>query len=156
MIRKWKLFNFKSVADETTLEFSPLTLFAGPNSSGKSTCLQSMLLICQTLRNPISSRSVILNGALARLGQFSDLKTVGSAADQILIGWELQPTDASASSSEPYGVWEEEWIPYDLIDSTNLTSLLCEVAFDAKSDIANDSTQAQPRTFFHAPSWEFS
>jgi hypothetical protein len=49
MIKKWKLFNFKSVADETTLEFSPLTLFAGPNSSGKSTCLQSMLLISQTL-----------------------------------------------------------------------------------------------------------
>lgn len=147
MIRKWKLFNFKSVADETTLELSPLTLFAGPNSSGKSTCLQSMLLISQTLRNPIGSRSVILNGTLTRLGQFSDLKTVDSDADQILIGWELQPTDATASSSEPYGVWEEEWIPYDLIDSSDLTSLLCEVAFDAKSDVPNDSTQLNPALF---------
>jgi predicted ATPase len=147
MIKKWKLFNFKSVADETTLEFSPLTLLAGPNSSGKSSCLQSMLLICQTLRNPISSRSVILNGALARLGQFSDLKTVDSAADQILIGWELKPTVPAAGVGEQYGLWEEEWIPYDLADGTDLTSLSCDVAFDAKSEIPNDSTQLNPQLF---------
>jgi len=147
MITKWKLFNFKSVADETTLDFSPLTLFAGPNSSGKSTCLQSILLICQTLRNPISSRSVILNGALARLGQFSDLKSAGSAADQIFIGWELQPSVANAEAADPYGVWEEDWVPYDLIEDTDLTSVSCDVAFDVKSDAPNDSTQLNPQLF---------
>src|SRR5271166_73588 len=91
MITEWKLFNFKSVADETSLKFRPLTLFAGPNSSGKSTCIQSILLICQTVRNPIDSRPIILNGPLARLGQFTDLKTTGSGANSILIGWTLEP-----------------------------------------------------------------
>ena len=67
MISKWKLFNFKSVGRETPLDLQPLTIFAGPNSSGKSTFIQSILLICQTLRNPIGSRSVILNGYLTRL-----------------------------------------------------------------------------------------
>ncbi|GIW56399.1 MAG: hypothetical protein KatS3mg082_2803 [Nitrospiraceae bacterium] len=35
MITQWKLFNFKSVRNETNLELAPLTIFAGANSSGK-------------------------------------------------------------------------------------------------------------------------
>ncbi len=50
MINKWKLFNFKSVHDETEIELKPLTILAGSNSSGKSTVLQAMLLISQTLQ----------------------------------------------------------------------------------------------------------
>ena len=53
MISKWRLFNFKSVRKETTVSFAPLTLFAGANSSGKSTILQSILLIVQTLQSNV-------------------------------------------------------------------------------------------------------
>ena len=49
MITKWKVFNFKSIREETELDFGPLTIFAGANSSGKSTFIQSILLIAQTL-----------------------------------------------------------------------------------------------------------
>jgi predicted ATPase len=146
MIAKWNLFNFKSVGVDTPLDFRRLTLFAGPNSSGKSSCIQSILLICQTLRNPIGSRSVILNGPLARLGQFSDLKTTGSAADQILIGWELQPIVSRGQGPDPFGLWEEEWVPNDF-DDTDLTSVRCNVSFDAKSDAPNDTTQLNPQLF---------
>ena len=73
MITKWKVFNFKSIQKETELNVAPLTIFAGANSSGKSTVLQSMLLISQTLSHKIGSRSVVLNGSLTRLGQFDDL-----------------------------------------------------------------------------------
>jgi predicted ATPase len=142
MIAKWNLFNFKSVGVDTPLDFRPLTLFAGPNSSGKSTCIQSILLICQTLRNPIGSRSVILNGPLTRLGQFSDLKTTGSAADQILIGWELQPIESRGQGPDPLGSWEE-----DDFDETDLTSVRCNVSFDAKNDAPNDTTQLNPQLF---------
>ena len=48
MITKWKLANFKSVRRQTELSLGPLTILAGPNSSGKSAVLQSMLLISQT------------------------------------------------------------------------------------------------------------
>ena len=146
MIAKWNLFNFKSVGEETLLDFRPLTLFAGPNSSGKSTCIQSILLICQTLRNPIGSRSVILNGALTRLGQFSDLKSVGSAADQILIGWELRPIAGREQGSEAFGLWEEEWLQSEF-DDTTLTSVHCDVGFDARNDVPNDATQLNPQLF---------
>ena len=91
MIASWKLFNFKSVKNETTLDFGPLTIFAGPNSSGKSTWIQSILLITQTLSHRVRSRSVVLNGLLTRLGQFDDLKSFGGDANEIVIGWECIP-----------------------------------------------------------------
>ncbi|OQA86701.1 MAG: hypothetical protein BWY28_02293 [bacterium ADurb.Bin236] len=93
MITKWTVANFKSISKEETLPLAPLTIFAGPNSSGKSTFLQSILLISQTLSHKISSRSVVLNGTLTRLGQFDDLKSFRSETDIISIGWECHPTE---------------------------------------------------------------
>jgi len=147
MISKWKLFNFKSVGRETPLDLQSLTIFAGPNSSGKSTFIQSILLICQTLRNPIGSRSVILNGQLTRLGQFSDLRTVGSDANQIVIGWELKPNVTNrVAVADAVGVWDEDWLPYEL-EETALLSVECNVGFDAKLDIPNDTSQLIPQLF---------
>lgn len=97
MLTKWKLFNFKAIQQETELEFKPLTIFAGANSSGKSTVLQSILLIAQTLSNAVTNRPIVLNGDLVRLGQFDDLKSLGSEASQITIGWELKPIESRAT-----------------------------------------------------------
>ncbi len=90
MISKWKLSNFKSVRQETDLALGPLTIFAGSNSSGKSTLLQSILLISQTLAAKIPSQSVVLNGHLAKLGQFNDLRSFGSKTGRVTMGWELR------------------------------------------------------------------
>ncbi len=147
MITKWRLFNFKSVKSDTSLDFGSLTIFAGPNSSGKSTCIQSLLLICQTLRNQIGSRSVILNGTLTRLGQFSDLKSFQSDANQILIGWEIQPgRTARGVGQDEYLPWVEDGLLSDEEDGP-LVSVTCDVAFDAKTDVPNDPTQLSPQLF---------
>lgn len=75
----------------TTLEFAPLTIFCGKNSSGKSTIIQSILLISQTLSNKVSARPIVLNGALAKLGQIEDIVTFGAANSPIEIGWKCRP-----------------------------------------------------------------
>lgn len=49
MINRWILNNFESINEEKNLELRPLTLFSEANSSGKSTILQSILLVTQTL-----------------------------------------------------------------------------------------------------------
>ncbi len=90
MITKWKVSNFKSIRRETELALGPLTIFAGSNSSGKSTLLQSILLISQTISAKVPSRSVVLNGHLAKLGQFNDLRSFGSKTGRVVMGWELQ------------------------------------------------------------------
>ncbi|MBD1434358.1 DUF3696 domain-containing protein [Sphingobacterium sp. DN00404] len=92
MIKEWTLSNFKSVSKKTTLNFEPLTIFAGANSSGKSTILQSILLTTQTIQSPISSRSVILNGHISKFGNFKDLSSHGRKKKEIEIGFKLEPT----------------------------------------------------------------
>ncbi|MCY4388234.1 MAG: DUF3696 domain-containing protein [Desulfurellaceae bacterium] len=134
MITKWRVFNFKSIRKETALNFAPLTIFAGANSSGKSTFLQSILLVAQTLAHKVTSRSVVLNGAFARLGQFDDLRSVDSDADQIVIGWTVRPLRDFQS---PF---------YDGRSRDALSSVSCEVAFDTEgSGAQKEISQTQPR-----------
>ncbi|WP_419595303.1 AAA family ATPase, partial [Thiolapillus sp.] len=100
MITKWKVFNFKSIRKETELDLGLLTIFAGANSSGKSTFIQSVLLIAQTLAHKVGSRSVVLNGAFTSLGQFDDLKSNDSDSDQITIKFTCQPLSAQDASTQ--------------------------------------------------------
>lgn len=145
MITQWKVFNFKSVRKETDLVIAPLTIFAGANSSGKSTFLQSILLVAQTLANKVSSRSVVLNGALTKLGQFDDLKSADSEASQIVIGWTCKPIAntqvvgmrSAGMRRAPYGR------PLNVFSSVS-----CEIGFDTEdSGAQREITQIQPRLF---------
>ena len=90
MINKWILNNFKSINKETELEFRPLTIFTGANSSGKSTVLQSILLVTQTLQNPIASRSVVLNGRIKKFGSYSDIVYGRNHSLNLKIGFSLK------------------------------------------------------------------
>ena len=105
MLTKWKAFNFKSIREETELDLAPLTIFAGANSSGKSTFIQSILLVAQTLAHKVGSRSVVLNGAFASLGQFDDLKSNDGASEQITIKCTCRPIleqDTTISRISPF------------------------------------------------------
>ncbi len=128
MITKWKLANFKSVKDETQLDFAPLTIFAGTNSSGKSTLLQSILLISQTLLDKDPTRQVVLNGQFIQLGEFSDIKSTDGVSDQIIIGWELKPPKDNISDGR--------------FDVEQISLISCEIAFgmDDSKPSANLST----------------
>ncbi len=135
MIKNWKLFNFKSIQNETTLEMAPLTIFAGANSSGKSTLIQSILLVTQTIAHKVEARTVVLNGVLARLGQFDDVKSVESEADQIVIGWTCCPL---GDGSESRG----------LRSRPRLVEVSCEISFDDKElGALRETAQIQPRLF---------
>ncbi len=73
MLTAWYIENFKSVEYATDLALRPLTIIAGANSSGKSTILQSMLLISQTLQSRFKQQDLIPNGELLRLGTPHDI-----------------------------------------------------------------------------------
>ncbi len=88
MLKKWQLKNFKSVRSLPELELGPITVFVGANSSGKSTLIQSILLIKQTLTYAPADRPVALNGPLLKLGNFLDIESVKSKDNYIEVGWE--------------------------------------------------------------------
>lgn len=90
MINKWIIDNFKSINREQELHFRPLTIFTGANSSGKSTILQSILLVTQTLQDQIESRSIVLNGWFKKFGTYSDIVFHREDERNIKIGFEIE------------------------------------------------------------------
>jgi predicted ATPase len=148
MITKWRLFNFKSVKSDTSLEFGPLTIFAGPNSSGKSTWIQSLLLVSQTLSNRVRSRSVVLNGSLTRLGQFDDLKSYGGDANEIVVGCECEPQrESPIMMLEGPQTTGRRMVFYGR-NTDQLKGVSCELAFDANVDSPQrDLYQLQPQLY---------
>jgi predicted ATPase len=148
MITKWKVFNFKSICEETELELGPLTIFAGANSSGKSTFIQSILLVAQTLAHKVGSRSVVLNGALTSLGQFDDLKSNGSGSDQISIKCICRPFPGQDAAIGRRAQFLPRRTIYYGPRSNHIQEIACEISFDADaSSSQRDLFQIQPRLF---------
>jgi predicted ATPase len=149
MIRQWYLANFKSVGDELRLELAPLTIIAGANSSGKSTVLQSLLLVTQTLGSKLASRPVVLNGPLVRLGTFNEIRNFAIASPEIKIGWTITPDTVA-----PEDFLSSRDLLYRLRPlapgrASRLTDVQCELRFDVDSaDEENPLTQLQPRLQF--------
>lgn len=73
MITKLTISNFKSFSDEQTLELAPITLIFGPNSSGKSTIIQSILGMKQTLLSPQVQGDFIANGSCIDLNSYESI-----------------------------------------------------------------------------------
>jgi predicted ATPase len=58
---------YKSLAEECSIAIAPLTILSGANSSGKSSIMQPLLLMKQTLESTYDAGSLKLNGANVRL-----------------------------------------------------------------------------------------
>ena len=67
------LRNFKSFAESGDVPFAPLTLIFGRNNTGKSSLLQSLFLLRQTLDAPEYGARLNLRGPLYPAGGYTDL-----------------------------------------------------------------------------------
>jgi len=96
MITQLRMQNFKSWSDTGTLEVAPLTGLFGTNSSGKTSILQMLLMLKQTVESP-DRRRVLHTGderSLVDLGTFFDI-IHGHQADLPLnfsLSWNLPET----------------------------------------------------------------
>lgn len=81
MIRSLHLINFKPFASQF-LEFRPLTLLSGLNSTGKSSVLQSLLLLRQSYQQGLlPNKGLALNGDLIRIGTAQDALFEGAGKE---------------------------------------------------------------------------
>lgn len=76
-LRSLELKNFKSIA-YGAVEFKPLTVLVGMNSSGKSSLLQAIRFLSQTAQAHKTGIEVPLNGTKVKLGTFEDARTDGA------------------------------------------------------------------------------
>ena len=75
MITELRAQNFKSWQDTDTLQFAPLTGLFGANSSGKTSILQVLLMLMQTVESPDRNRVLHFGDdrSLVDFGTFHDL-----------------------------------------------------------------------------------
>jgi predicted ATPase len=57
---------YKSIVKEQSIEIAPLTILAGANSSGKSSMIQPLLLLKQTLEAPFDPGPLLINGPILK------------------------------------------------------------------------------------------
>ena len=65
--------NFKSYIERQYIHFSDLSVLLGANSSGKSTALQAILVMKQTLECNSPDEELLLSGKYVALGDFYDV-----------------------------------------------------------------------------------
>lgn len=61
-ITKIAVKGFKSIAEERGIDIRPLTILAGANSSGKSSIMQPLLMLKQTLEAPYDPGPLLIDG----------------------------------------------------------------------------------------------
>jgi len=74
MLTSWGLKNYKSIY-EADIELAPLTILTGTNSSGKSSLIQSMLLIAQTIADKDEENPLTQAGKFLDIVNFEDIRS---------------------------------------------------------------------------------
>ena len=124
MLRRLRLVDFKSFADET-VEFAPLTLLVGANASGKSNCLDALRFLHETVVD--ESIVEILDGEQrpgagpnawqGLRGGSKEASRIGADSFLIESTWDIsQPISAMhriRCRTVPLPAWEEEGIYTD-------------------------------------------
>ncbi len=76
MIKQLVLKNFKLFKEETPIPLSNINLLTGINGRGKSTVLQSLLLMKQSPAFDRTTTKLVLNGEDVSLGSYMDIRNV--------------------------------------------------------------------------------
>jgi len=92
MLRSLRVRNFRSIRDSKELSLSNLNIIVGPNNSGKSSILYSILLLKQTLLDKDLNATLITSGPYIDLGSYLDIIKADSSSNQIGISFELDAT----------------------------------------------------------------
>ena len=91
MIQNIRVNNFKSLRN-VAVAVRPITILLGKNSSGKSSLLQSLLLLRQTLESRESWSPLVLRGGLVDLGSYDDFVYRHEKRREVTIEIELSPS----------------------------------------------------------------
>src|SRR3989442_7072589 len=71
---------FKSISQEQSIEIRPLTILAGANSSGKSSMMQPLLLLKQTIEAAYDPGALRLDGPNVRFSESKQIFSRGKDA----------------------------------------------------------------------------
>lgn len=105
MISRIKLRNFKAF-EELTVYLRPITLFLGPNNSGKSSILASLRLLSQTNESFDPQVVLLLDGIMGDFGTYKDMVFGNHRGRPMELHLQIQP-----SSRRPGEMIQKEFWP---------------------------------------------
>lgn len=104
-ITKIAVSGFKSLANECAINIRPLTILAGANSSGKSSIMQPLLMLKQTLEATYDPGPLLIEGPNVQFTsaeQFLSTLTGEERADRFQIGIESRGINSSFSTTTTF------------------------------------------------------
>jgi len=102
MITEISLQNFKIFKDKTTFPLNKLNLLTGVNGGGKSTLLQSLLLMRQSIEHDERTTNIIFNGSCVELGTFMDVKNLETSRKEAIVFGFKQDNTQGVGNGEDY------------------------------------------------------
>ncbi len=149
---------FKSLGDRAKIEVRPLTILAGANSSGKSSIMQPLLMMKQTLEAPYDPGALLLDGPNVKftsVDQFLSKRSGETIQDifklRLLVNNNLLLENCFIKSENTmhlnYSIWslnEKQFTIKRDMSETEIISLLDEFErYREKSGISRDLIQSQ-------------
>jgi predicted ATPase len=94
--------NFKGIRERQEFPIRPLTIFCGPNSSGKSSCIHALAALAQTTKLSASQMPIILDDEFAQvhLGRFLDVIHSKTLRDALSIGISVDEPESIVARKE--------------------------------------------------------
>lgn len=135
MLKSWSIENFKAIVNSGDLKLAPITILAGKNSSGKSSLLQSILMIAQTLSNQNRDLALLTNGDLAKLRTFEDILSDYTQSNSIRIKFELIDESEELESNIRASTTQIVFVTFSSASGSKLSSS----AIEASKVIVEDS-----------------
>lgn len=89
MLKSWQIGHFKSILNSGDLALAGVTVLVGLNNSGKSSLLQSLLMVAQTLDSKLEDRPLLPNGPIVQLGRVKDVLSDLEPVNTLEISFEL-------------------------------------------------------------------
>ncbi len=139
---------YKSLSQEQSIEIRPLTILAGANSSGKSSIMQPLLLMKQTLEAPYDPGALLLNGPNVKFTSFDQLLSnvgKGKRAQSFFVGVEVTSHQERYLTSDDDGPEMEVIVPVDASIRIDFGKQ-SPGGFDVRQMVYNDDEQEGPIT----------
>ena len=122
MIKQLCINNFKCFDKKAVFDLSKINLFVGYNGRGKSSVVQSFLLLCQSLSHYGDLQTLEVNGDFVQLGLFEDLVNAQNATTSAI--WFALATD----QKEGYDVR----LAYEEKTEVERLGQICELIVDGR------------------------
>lgn len=111
---KISINNFKSIGSLSNYEMRPLTILSGTNSSGKSSFIQLLLLLKQTLEIDSSQRPLDLDGKLFKVYDYLDILKGKSQTNKLKIEFSFNKSELNKFKGYPVLSLYDAFDDYDL------------------------------------------